>query len=77
MWKEAPIKNCRAGLQKAMWLRNPWLLKLIRITLNPAHKSLRGQAKKVGLATVNDRGHRPWSMTETPEGISANLVRGQ
>jgi DTW domain-containing protein len=37
---------------KAMWWRNPWLLKLTRITLNPEHKSLRGQAKKEGLATA-------------------------
>jgi hypothetical protein len=41
-WKQA----------KAMWWRNPWLLKLTRITLNPSHKSLRGQAKKEGLATI-------------------------
>jgi hypothetical protein len=41
-WKQA----------KAMWWRNPWLLRLTRITLNPAHKSLRGQAKKEGLATI-------------------------
>jgi DTW domain-containing protein len=41
-WKQA----------KAMWWRNPWLLKLSRITLNPEHKSLRGQVKKGGLSTV-------------------------
>jgi DTW domain-containing protein YfiP len=41
-WKQA----------KAMWWRNPWLLKLTRITLNPEHTSLRGQAKKEGLATI-------------------------
>jgi hypothetical protein len=41
-WKQA----------KAMWWRNPWLLKLSRITLNPDHPSLRGQAKKHGLATI-------------------------
>jgi DTW domain-containing protein YfiP len=41
-WKQA----------KAMWWRNPWLLKLTRITLNPEHKSLRGQSKKEGLATI-------------------------
>jgi DTW domain-containing protein len=41
-WKQA----------KAMWWRNPWLLKLARITLNPDHTSLRGQAKKQGLATI-------------------------
>ena len=28
------------------------LLKLTRITLNPAHKSLRGQTKREGLATI-------------------------
>lgn len=41
-WKQA----------KAVWWRNPWLLKLNRITLNPDHPSLRGQSKKHGLATV-------------------------
>jgi DTW domain-containing protein YfiP len=41
-WKQA----------KSMWWRNPWLLKLTRITLNPSHKSLRGQVKKEGLATI-------------------------
>jgi len=41
-WKQA----------KSMWWRNPWLLKLTRVTLNPNHKSLRGQAKKEGLATI-------------------------
>ncbi|HUI90801.1 MAG TPA: tRNA-uridine aminocarboxypropyltransferase [Chitinivibrionales bacterium] len=41
-WKQA----------KTMWWRNPWLLKLTRITLNPVHKSMRGQVKKEGLATV-------------------------
>ena len=41
-WKQA----------KAMWWRNPWLLRLNRITLNPDHPSLRGQTKRHGLATV-------------------------
>ncbi len=41
-WKQA----------KTVWWRNPWLLKLNRITLNPDHPSLRGQAKKQGLATI-------------------------
>lgn len=41
-WKQA----------KAMWWRNPWLLRLNRITLNPDHPSLRGQAKRHGLATI-------------------------
>jgi hypothetical protein len=41
-WKQA----------KATWWRNPWLLKLNRITLNPDHPSLRGQSKRHGLATI-------------------------
>ena len=41
-WKQA----------KAMWWRNPWLLRLNRITLNPDHPSQRGQTKRHGLATV-------------------------
>ena len=41
-WKQA----------KAVWWRNPWLLKLTRITLHPNHKSLRSQVKKEGLATI-------------------------
>lgn len=41
-WKQA----------KTIWWRNPWLLKLNRITLNPDHPSLRAQAKQQGLATI-------------------------
>ncbi|HAJ79988.1 MAG TPA: DTW domain-containing protein [Fibrobacteres bacterium] len=41
-WKQA----------KALWWRNPWLLKLNRITLNPQHPSLRTQTKKEGLSTI-------------------------
>lgn len=37
---------------KALWWRNPWLLKLNRVTLNPDHPSLRPQVKKEGLATI-------------------------
>ena len=37
---------------KALWWRNPWLLKLNRIGLNPDHPSLRPQVKKEGLATI-------------------------
>jgi DTW domain-containing protein len=37
---------------KALWWRNPWLLKLNRIRLNPDHPSLRPQVKKEGLATI-------------------------
>jgi DTW domain-containing protein YfiP len=41
-WKQA----------KALWWRNPWFLKLNRITLNPEHSSLRGQTKQEGLSTI-------------------------
>ena len=41
-WKQA----------KAMWWRNPWLLKLNRIALNPRHPSLRVQVKPEGLSTI-------------------------
>ncbi|MFW6254783.1 MAG: tRNA-uridine aminocarboxypropyltransferase [Chitinivibrionales bacterium] len=41
-WKQA----------KALWWRNPWLLKLKRIQLNPQKNSLRGQAKEAGLSTA-------------------------
>jgi len=41
-WKQA----------KAMWWRNPWLLKLNRIALNPHHPSLRTQVKPEGLSTI-------------------------
>jgi DTW domain-containing protein YfiP len=41
-WKQA----------KTLWWRNPWLLKLIRITLNPDHLSIRLQAKKHALSTA-------------------------
>ena len=37
---------------KTLWWRNPWLLKLNRIRLNPDHPSLRAQVKKDGLATI-------------------------
>ncbi|MGA2506204.1 MAG: tRNA-uridine aminocarboxypropyltransferase [Chitinispirillaceae bacterium] len=41
-WKQA----------KALWWRNPWLLKLNRISLNPGHASLRPQVKQEGLSTI-------------------------
>lgn len=41
-WKQA----------KALWWRNPWFLKMNRITLNPEHTSLRNQTKKEGLSTI-------------------------
>lgn len=41
-WKQA----------KTLWWRNPWFLKLNRITLNPDHESLRNQTKQEGLSTI-------------------------
>jgi DTW domain-containing protein len=41
-WKQA----------KTLWWRNPWLLKLNRISLNPDHPSLRPQVKEEGLSTI-------------------------
>ncbi len=41
-WKQA----------KALWWRNPWLLKLSRIGLNPGRPSLRPQVKEGGLSTI-------------------------
>lgn len=36
----------------ALWWRNPWLQRLSRISINPPRPSLRAQAKREGLATV-------------------------
>ena len=41
-WKQA----------KALWWRNPWLLRLNRIMLNPESASRRPQVKKEGLSTI-------------------------
>jgi DTW domain-containing protein len=41
-WKQA----------KALWWRNPWLLRLSRIMLNPNMASRRPQTKREGLATI-------------------------
>jgi DTW domain-containing protein YfiP len=41
-WKQA----------KTLWWRNPWFLKLNRISLNPAHASLRAQTREGGLSTI-------------------------
>ncbi len=41
-WKQA----------KGLWWRNPWLLKLNRIVLNPAKSSLRNQTKREALSTA-------------------------
>ena len=41
-WKQA----------KALWWRNPWLVRLLRIHLSPDHPSLRTQTKSSGLSTI-------------------------
>ncbi len=41
-WKQA----------KSLWWRNPWFLRLNRITLNPDHPSLRGQTRAEAMSTV-------------------------
>ncbi len=41
-WKQA----------KTLWWRNSWFLKLNRISLNPAHASLRAQTREGGLSTI-------------------------
>jgi len=41
-WKQA----------KTLWWRNPWFLKLNRVSLNPAHASLRAQTREGGLSTI-------------------------
>jgi DTW domain-containing protein len=41
-WKQA----------KSLWWRNPWLLRLNRIALYPERASLRPQAKREGLSTI-------------------------
>lgn len=37
---------------KTLWWRNPWLLKLHRVALDPAHPSLRPQVRAAGLSTI-------------------------
>ena len=41
----------------ALWWRNPWLLRLNRIALNLDKGSLRGQAKKSGLSSIESVAH--------------------
>jgi hypothetical protein len=37
---------------RTLWWRNPWLTRLSRICLNPAHRSIRYQTKATGLTTA-------------------------
>lgn len=61
-WKQA----------KALWWRNPWFLKLNRITLNPDHPSLRGQTKAEGMSTIEAIAMALNCLDEKPE-ISESL----
>lgn len=61
-WKQA----------KALWWRNPWLLKLNRIGLNPGHPSLRPQVKEEGLSTIEAIASALENLGDKPE-ISAEL----
>jgi len=62
-WKQA----------KALWWRNPWLLRLNRITLNPMHRSLRAQVKREGLSTIEAVALALECLGET-KSISAHLI---
>jgi DTW domain-containing protein YfiP len=62
-WKQA----------KALWWRNPWLLKLNRITLNPQSPSLRAQVKREALATIEAVALALECLGEDP-GIGAYLI---
>jgi DTW domain-containing protein YfiP len=63
-WKQA----------KALWWRNPWLLRLNRIMLNPQVSSMRPQTKKEGLSTIEAVAFALECLGENP-GISAALVK--
>ncbi len=62
-WKQA----------KALWWRNPWLLRLNRIMLNPHLSSMRPQTKKEGLSTIEAVALALECLGEEP-GISAALL---
>jgi len=63
-WKQA----------KALWWRNPWLLRLNRIMLNPKRASRRPQTKKEGLSTIEAVALALECLGEAPA-ISASLVK--
>lgn len=62
-WKQA----------KALWWRNPWFLKLNRISLNPDHPSLRNQTKKEGMSTIESIAMAFTCLGEAPE-VSLSLL---
>ncbi|MCL2688515.1 MAG: DTW domain-containing protein [Chitinispirillia bacterium] len=63
-WKQA----------KAMWWRNPWFLRLNRISLNPSHPSLRKQMKKTGLSTIEAAALALGELGED-EGICQSMIK--
>jgi DTW domain-containing protein len=52
---------------KALWWRNPWFLKMNRISLNPDHPSLRPQVKSEGLSTIEAVAFTLENLGEKPE----------
>ncbi len=62
-WKQA----------KTLWWRNPWLLKLRRLTLNPHAPSLRPQARAAGLSTIEAIGLTLRELGEDPA-LAESLV---
>jgi DTW domain-containing protein len=58
----------------ALWWRNPWLLRLNRIALNPEQASQRGQAKAAGLATIESAAHALRHLGEDPA-VAEGLLR--
>lgn len=62
-WKQA----------KTLWWRNPWLLRLNRVSLNPAHASLRNQVRIDKLSTLEAVSMVLGLLGEDPK-ISQSLV---
>ena len=63
-WKQA----------KTLWWRNPWLLRLNRISLNAGQASLRPQVKSEGLSTIEAVAFALECLGETPQ-IGQSLRR--
>jgi DTW domain-containing protein YfiP len=62
-WKQA----------KTLWWRNPWLLKLNRVVLNPPQRSLRTQVKRQALSTIEAVAMALEGLGENP--ATADLLR--
>jgi DTW domain-containing protein len=83
--KKRPVDNAQAikGIvvldgswkqAKTLWWRNPWLLRLNRIVLNPAFGSARQQAKKGALSTAEALAFALGLLGEEPN-VPAQLER--